>query len=229
MRIVGIVPDRVLPDQVRREREAWLAERTDADVVVVNPTEGPDYVEAATDQVHAAPHVLELGRNAHADGADAVVLLCMTDPAIEALREHVSCPVVGAATAAIAFTAAVVETAVIVTITPQAIAPIHQRVRTAPGGADIIRDIVSIDMSIAAMRRDYDGVVDKAATVVGPACERTGAQGVLLGCTEMGMHTAERLSERLNLPVVDPNLAAFSLATSLVRGQSPVPTGNTQT
>lgn len=217
MRVVGLVPDRVFPAAVRAERERWLTDRLDLDAVVESVTSGPDYLESATDQVASSPGVLDLGRAAHRNGADALALLCMTDPAVDALRENVPCPVVGAAEASILLAAGVAQSAVVITILDSAVAPIRQRVRAVPGGSDVVAAIGTIGMGIAAMRADPAAVLDRCAEVGERLLDRTGADAVILGCTEMGVATADELGRRLGRPVIDPNLAAFALAATLAR------------
>lgn len=217
MRVVGLVPDRLFPATVRAERERWLAERLDIDAVVEAVKTGPDYLESATDQVASSPGVLDLGRAAHREGAAALALLCMTDPAIDALRESVPCPVVGAAEASVLLAGSVAQSTVVVTILDSAVAPIRQRVRAVPGGADLVAAIGAIGMRIAAMRADHSAVLDRCTEVSERLLERTGADAVILGCTEMGVTTADELGRRLGRPVIDPNIAAFTLAATLAR------------
>lgn len=217
MRIVGLVPDRVFPAAVRAERERWLAGRLDVDAAVESVHAGPDYVESATDQVASSPGVLDLGRAAHRNGADALAVLCMTDPAVDALRENVPCPVVGAAEASILLAAGVAQSAVVVTILESAVAPVRQRVRAVPGGTELIAAIDAIGIGIAAMRTDPAAVLDRCTEVSERLLDRTGADAVILGCTEMGVTTADELARRLGRPVIDPNVAAFALAAMLAR------------
>src|SRR3989337_451800 len=95
MRIVVVNPNTSvsMTNHIRRELE--IVKAPDTELTVVNPGRGPESIESAYEEAYAIPPTLELVERAAADGHDAVVLACFSDPGLEAARESVSIPVVG--------------------------------------------------------------------------------------------------------------------------------------
>ena len=56
---------------------------------------GPLSIESVTDEVSAAPYLLNAGRQAQQDGYHAFVVYCFSDLAVDALRENLTIPVIG--------------------------------------------------------------------------------------------------------------------------------------
>ncbi len=57
---------------------------------------GPDSVEDYFDSALAVPDLIRIAQEAEADGVDALVINCMADPGLAALRQAVSIPGFGA-------------------------------------------------------------------------------------------------------------------------------------
>lgn len=66
---------------------------TEVDAVQV--AVGPPAIESEVDAAQAGPDVLHLVSEAEANGCDAVIIWCGSDPALEAARELVDIPVIG--------------------------------------------------------------------------------------------------------------------------------------
>ena len=60
-------------------------------------TSGPSSVESEIDDALAVPDILRVGLAAEAEGFNGVVMACMCDPGLGALREALTIPVIGAA------------------------------------------------------------------------------------------------------------------------------------
>ncbi|MDB5365038.1 MAG: hydrogenase expression protein HupH, partial [Rhodospirillales bacterium] len=58
---------------------------------------GPSSVESRVDEAFCVPGLVALALQAQRDGADALVIDCMGDPGLGALREAVQIPVLGVA------------------------------------------------------------------------------------------------------------------------------------
>jgi Asp/Glu/hydantoin racemase len=78
---------------------AYITAQSDADRIVEHRflAQGPGSVSSYMDEVMAGPGMIAAAREAEAAGADGIVVNCMCDPALPAVREAVSIPVVGLA------------------------------------------------------------------------------------------------------------------------------------
>src|SRR5688572_7290029 len=108
-RIFAMLVDVHFTEERRLEREAWLTEALGPghSVAVGAPREGALFLESALDQALTARGLLDLAVEAQERGHDAIAVLCITDPSVDAMREAVDIPVVGSCQAS-AFTAAMV-------------------------------------------------------------------------------------------------------------------------
>lgn len=217
-RIFAIPVDVEFTDDRRDERAAWLTEVVGPgnSVTVEAPRHGARFLESSFDQALTAPALIELAVEAEAEGYDAIAVLCMTDPFVDAMREAVNIPVVGSCQAS-CFTAVMVGWRFsIVTITDGAIPVVDRAVVAAGVDPRACTSIRSIDMPIADMVDHPSEVINRLTVEAQGAIRADGAKAIILGCTEMGQNAAPELSRRLGVPVIDPNVAAVQFAKSMV-------------
>jgi allantoin racemase len=81
-------------DDIRREVEQFRA--PDVEFDVVNLEKGPSSVESRFDDALATIDIMEKVKKSEQEGFDGVFIDCFGDPGVEASRELVSIPVVGA-------------------------------------------------------------------------------------------------------------------------------------
>ncbi len=87
MRILVVNPNAsVEMTNVIREQLHAVA-RPDVSVDVVNPPGAPPAIESALDEAACVPPLLTLVSQAEAQGYDAVVIACFSDPGLDAARE----------------------------------------------------------------------------------------------------------------------------------------------
>lgn len=183
------------------------------EIAAVTGRFGARYVTSRTSYAVAGHAALD-AYAAHGRGTDAVVLACFGDPALLALKEIASQPVVGMAEAACLSAAARGGRFAIVTggerwgpmlrefVAARGLADRVASIRTvAPTGADIARDP---DGSLALLAQSCAAAVDDGADVV-----------ILGGAGLAGL--ADRMRERVPVPLVDGVLAAVGQAITLAR------------
>jgi allantoin racemase len=88
--------------------------------------------------------------------------------------------------------------------------------RTSGISESFISSIRAINVSIAEMAKSPDETLLRLEAVSNKALEEDGAQAIVLGCTEMGRDIQSMLSDRIGVPVVDPNVATVGMALALV-------------
>ena len=203
------------PDEPERRR-AFLAERADprTRVEVRTPRRGRSAIEGAWDAALVAPHLIDGIRAAEAEGFDAAVIGCFSDPALDAAREAVAIPVVGPGAAAVHLALQLGDRIGIVS--PG---------RGAPGRTRAFLRAMGQERHLASVRGMGASVTDLARGSGDPlepiaraacACVEDGADVLVLGCMSMAFSDpTPALTARLGVPVVNPVLAALKAAETL--------------
>lgn len=181
---------------------------------------GPASIESRFDEIFAVPALVSLAIAAQADGVDAVVIDCMGDPGLAALREAVAIPVVGVAQTAMATASSLAHSFGIVSV--------------APSTEAIFRDLVavygherhyvgsrSVAMAINDIRGHGEELKEELSELAIGLVRDQGAGAVILGCTGFigcAAHIRSRLlAAGYQVPVIDPLPFATLTASTLVR------------
>lgn len=218
MRIRFINPDAGMTEKELRERceiiERYAA--PDVKISMVCPQKSDIEIDSALDAALAAPELLQLAKKAEEEGEDAVILYCFSDPAIEAAREMISVPCVGAAQASLLTVPHICRRTAIILADPARIP--EKRQFTARLGLDPARigEICAIDLEGRGVRDDLEGTLDLLVKEGRSLREKSGAEAIVLGCLSF-LGLAGKASEEIGIPVIDPALAALGAAESLVR------------
>ena len=184
-------------------------------------TRGPASVESAVDEVLAAPGVVDAAIRAEADGANAIVIDCMLDPGIDAAREAVSIPVIGAGEAGLA--AAVDFGAFSVVTVLQRQEPMFVALARRHGLADKLRSVRGIGVPVLGLEADRPGSIGKTVRETGRARDDDAAEAVVFGCTGM-LGFAEPVADALRWErarVIDPLPNAIRVAVRNVKTGAP--------
>ena len=188
-------------------------------IEVAGITRGPESVECFYDDAIAAPHILELAKNAERDGFDAVVISCFFDPGLRAARELLSIPVTSAGESSLHLACSLGNRIGIVTTVANSIPVIHHLVRT-----------LGLERQIATIRAASIGVLelDKSENTIEALLKETTraivedkSDVIVLGCTGM-TEVATALQQKVlavgyEVPIVDPLRAAIQWAEMLVK------------
>lgn len=198
--------------------DSQLDNATSADCSITTYTleRGPASVESAVDEILAAPGVVDAACRAEADGFDAIVIDCMLDPALEAAREAVKIPVVGAGEAGLTAAAKYGDFSVVTVLQRQE--PAFQRLARQYDIAGNLRSVRGIGVSVLDLERARDTSID--ATIQGAklAKDRDGANAIVFGCTGM-LGYAAPTANALGWPlerVIDPLINAVDKALHAV-------------
>lgn len=159
-------------------------------------------------------HVLEAERG----GFDAVIVGCCYDPGVRVARELVDIPVVGPLEAALALAPYVGHSTAVVTDHRKAVPYLEDLVRLY-GREGFCRGVDAIDWWVTDMVEAPLDTARDAYRKCGEVLDRKRAESVVLGCTivaaclEYAILQGHR--EYLEVPVVNPNVAALKTAESL--------------
>lgn len=173
-------------------------------------------IDSALDVVLAGPEIVKIAMQAEKDGYDAVVLYCFSDPALEACREVLTIPVVGGAQASYLVSEMISRQSGILIPNKNRI-PEKKIYRFRTGVVvDDVTTIRHVDLSGVDVWNEPEKTVDILVDAAKKMMEEDEIQTVLLGCLVF-LGLAEKVSERIGIPVIDAAVAAVSLAESLVR------------
>lgn len=182
---------------------------------------GPASVESAVDEVLAAPGVVDAAIRAERQGADAIVIDCMLDPGIDAAREAVSVPVIGAGEAGLAAAATQGRFSVVTVLDRQA--PMFRALAMRHGLAGLLTSVRGIGVPVLALETGREASITKTIPACAAALSEDGAQAVVFGCTGM-FGFADPATEALDLPqgrIIDPLPNAVRAAIAAVTSGAP--------
>lgn len=218
MKLMIINPDwGVPPRRMQEELEqlsAFVSRDTRLDMECLKKTQV--YLDSPADAVLAGPEIVEMAVRAEKNGYDAVVLYCFSDPALEACRQAVSIPVVGAGQTACLMIPQVGYQGCVLTADagriPEKLAALS---RTGLEAGRILGfEGVSVEGLDVVQERELvlDRLTEAGRRILGRTC----GQVLVLGCLIfLGM--GSELEERLQVPVLDAAALSVGMAELLVR------------
>lgn len=218
MRIRIINPDYGVPEDLMKKELQILSRYTgkDVELSMVCLKETKVEIDSARDVVLAGPEILELSEKAEKEGCDAVVLYCFSDPAIEGIRESVRIPVTGGAEASMLYAMARGRSIGVLITSPRRISEKRNFLGTLGIDRNRLAGIESIEWqggSFWEKREEAKKALIKAGKKL---IKETHAEVIIPGCLSF-LGLAEDLEKELKVPVIDPAVAAVSMAESLVR------------
>lgn len=185
-----------------------------------NITQGPVSIESAFDEALCAPGVVAQALVAAGEGADAIIIDCFADPALRAVREAVSIPVIGPGSASLHAAALHAHRIGIVTIMESVRAMIEDQVRLA-GLAERLACVRVIDMPVRDLDGHGDLLVSRLIAASIAAVRQDRADQIVLGCTGfLGVDkaVADALREEgLAVSIINPLRAAAMAAIGAIR------------
>jgi allantoin racemase len=209
MRIKVIIPnasESFRDSQIEERRKAAMS---GSEVDVVCLPHGPESIEAAYDEALAAPFIVEEVRRAEREGYDAVSLDCAMDTVVRASREAVRIPVTSAGEASYFLAMGLCVRFSIVTVLKSTADAIKENVATY-GFQSRVASVRYARIPVLDLK-DEDKAFEAIVRESRIALEKDGAEAIVLGCTGMSSLTP-RLMRELNVPVIDPAIAALKLA-----------------
>lgn len=205
------------PGEVRRRHEFLQARAAPGvEVEVWSLEDGPASIESAYEAALVVPELTRAVTRARAEGFDAVIVGCFSDPGLDALRELVDIPVIGPGSSAVHLVAQLGTRFSIIAPLGGGEGRIAARLR-ALGLAGKFASVRGIGMSVLDLARDREAVLERVTEVARAAAREDGADAFVLGCMSMGfVGVADDVGKRLALPVVNPVVAALKTAEMVV-------------
>lgn len=220
MRITVVIP--VVNAEIGQSREYFEAHQSaDVDLSLVAIDEGPAAIESDLDITAAAPGIVRRVREAEADGADAVIINCMADPALFACREAVRIPVLGPAQSAFALASTLADRFSLLGTTARDV-PFTRDMWRRYGHVQRGASVRVVDLPVLALQDEASNLLERLTEASIEAIRSDGAGALIFGCTLMAPYR-EELAATLEgrgfagIPVIDPLAVALRSAEMLIR------------
>ncbi len=197
------------------EASAWLEPwksiaRPGTELDCVRVVRGAETIESIYDEEMAAPFILNEVERAERECADAAIIHCMADPALEAARELAGIPVLGEGLACFLTALSVGRMFSIIASGPPSI-PLFERNVRSYGLSGHLASVRSLDISVSKLRVDLAALEAALLVQARQAIEVDHADVIIPGCGEIyGMST--ELTRRLGVPVLDPIAVVLGFA-----------------
>lgn len=177
---------------------------------------GTASIESSYDEYINAPYILQKVKWAEDRGYNAVIIDCFGDPVLEAAREVVGIPVVGANHASTFLAAQIAHKFSIVNILPE-VEPLIIALLRKYGLSNYLASIETIHVPVLELEKEPEKTVERVV-VAAESAYKKGAYAVVFGCTGMSFiaeETQRRLFERgLKIPIIEPLRAALYTAVA---------------
>lgn len=187
---------------------------TEVDVVSLNTSPLPNHLEYRTYEALIVADVVRLARMADKEAYDSMVIGCFYDPGIEDAREiSGKTTIVGPCQASVQIAANLANRFSIIIGQEKWAVQMRERVH-AYGYDHALASTRSIGIGVPDLQKDCDLTTSRILEAGRRAIEEDKAEALILGCT-CSFGLSEVVQKELGVPVIDPILAAFTMAEFL--------------
>lgn len=176
--------------------------------------EGPTFISDQQALDAASPVVAKFGVDVASEGFDAIIIAGFGEPGLEALRSYVQIPVIGLAQAGISEAAQGGRRYAIVTVT-QGLHASLIKAANAHGQGGTLAAIRFTDGPMEEVMRTPQNLASALQSACEAAMTIDGAQAIVIGGGPLAQ-SAPAISDRLQIPVIDPVSSAMRLAIQLL-------------
>jgi allantoin racemase len=176
-----------------------------------------DGIQGDWDALEAGPAIVAGIRAAEAEGFDATIVGCFSDPAVDAAREAASIPVIGPGAASVLLALQAADRFSVLAPGSGGGARTRAFLR-AMGLESRLASVRGVGMTVPELARAAgDGTLDAAIDrIAGPAAacvEQDGAEALIFGCMSMAfLDPTPQIAARVAVPVINPVLASLRMA-----------------
>lgn len=185
-----------------------------ATVLGVTCHRSPPAIQGPEDDAICRPYVMAEVALAADNGADAIIIACFDDPALDAARASVSIPVLGIGEAGFHAAMMLGGRFSVVTTLPVAI-PILQENLEHYGMSGACARVRAAGVAVLELEDEASGAVAKVSAEIARAKAEDGVGAIVLGCAGMA-DLAAQMEDVHGLKVIDGVGAAAAFATALV-------------
>ena len=218
MKIKVIMSDKAMSRETMDALEKMLkvALSSDAEVSVDCIIKGPDELVCNTDEAFAAAEMLKESIRAEKEGYDAIVIYCVSDVGIDAIRENVRIPVIGPGETSLAAASMICNRFTVLTSESINIPRTYRRLMRNGIAREKMAAVRALDIPIGELRTNPEATEKYLKAVCKKAVEEDHSDGIILGCLGMAGY-GEKLEKELPVKIIDPAFLAVAYAELCVR------------
>jgi allantoin racemase len=185
----------------------------------VSLDKGTASIEDAYDEAINTPYILEKVKKAEEEGHNAVVIDCFGDPGLDAARELVSIPVLGANEASCHLAAQLAPRFSIINILPET-EHLVRGLAVKYGLLQYLASMITINIPVLALEEEPEKTIAAITQAAEKAVKEDGAYAIVLGCTGMSSLIegvkSQLEAKGIKIPVIEPLRAAIYTAIAWV-------------
>ncbi|WP_461240591.1 aspartate/glutamate racemase family protein [Paucilactobacillus sp. N302-9] len=208
MKLEIINPDCGLIRSDLEKRQNYLQKVTDANTTLwMDSTQNNNiYIDSMTDAALATPEIVQIGIQAYKNGFDGIGIYCFSDPGVDALRELLPIPVIGAGMTSMSVSTLLGEKISLIITSSSLIKEKYLFLRRNGIDLNRISSIRGLDLESNDTKKITQKFVD-----VAKQCVNDGADVIVIACLAYNQY-AEKIMNEIDVPVVNPG---FSLVNTL--------------
>ncbi len=184
------------------------------EVEVVSLAKGPKTIESFHDVVYAGPGILRVIADQQGR-VDAFMINCCSDPGLHAAREITDKVVLGPTETSMSVALQLGFRFSYISTSRKSAGRVHLQAIQL-GLESRLASVVNVDITVGELEQDPEKTVRAVVDAAKKAIERDGAEVIMLGCTTMAS-LADRMRERLDVPLIEPASVTFKTAELFVR------------
>jgi len=181
----------------------------DTEIYITTIKEGPKEITSAYDEAKTVKYVLEEAEKAQREGFDAVAMSCFLDVGLDAMREALDIPVVGACQASLHLASLLGSKFSIITAGNGGAVRTIEDLVNKYGFKSKLSSIRQVNLTPLQFAVEKQELKKKILVEAKKAIREDGANVIIFGCS--GMNVAPWLQEQVNVPVVDPLIAVIKI------------------
>ncbi len=216
MRILWIVPITSPDDSDLKKVASHLRSFSfqETEIAIRKVTRGTESIESRVDEAYAALPILEEVSKAEKEGFDACIIACAGDAGVAIAKEASTIPVIGPGEASLLISQLIGRRIVVVTTLPERIPSLREKVSSViPAGQFFI---YAAHLPVVELQKNVERTIETVTRIIRESKERDSVDTAILGCLSMiGM--AEKVQEKVGIPVIDQAVAALEMAQVLVK------------
>jgi allantoin racemase len=216
MKIIWIAPI-TGTDPVRLEHLKELLKKfafPGTEITVRQVARGTASIESRLDEVYATPPILDEVQRGEREGFDACIVGCAGDAGVAVAKDVARIPVIGPLEASISVAEILGRRFVFLWTLPDRIRSVEDRVARFLPRNDFF--IYPTHIPVLDMAKNVDQTVATLVKIIKRSIEQDRVDTAILGCLSM-RGLAEPVQAEVKIPVIDPSLAALTMAQSIVQ------------
>lgn len=216
MKILWIVPITSPDDDQLGKTAAFLKEYSfpETEVVIRKVTRGTESIESRLDEIYASLPILDEVLKGEKEGFDACVIGCAGDAGVDVAKDILKIPVIGPGEASILISQLIGKRVALLTSLPERIPSIEDKVARLIPRTQFF--VYATNIPVIEFQKDVEKTIKTLVEIIQKSMEKDRIDTAILLCLNMqGM--AEKVQERVNIPVIDPTIAALEMAQIIVK------------